>query len=241
VVVYNQNLFNTQYLTLQNDIAKAVEKLSIKHCQLEDRANGLVKGGKTPTKEFIESQCKKILSRQYLKRIINVAVQEDTNCNLRLEYSIDTNAIAQVLDTYLGKNIIITNRQDWDDSRIVKAYRSQFIIEDVFKEMKDRNTGSWWPLHHWTDSKIKVHGLYCTIALLLRALMYRRIRQKGINLSMKRAMAELDAIREVINIYQAKPGQRKQPKQTVLTKTSLLQQKILESLNISIKVEKNSF
>jgi hypothetical protein len=58
---------------------------------------------------------------------------------------------------------------------------------------------------------------------------------------MKRAMAELDAIREVINIYQAKPGQKKQPKQTVLTKTSLLQQKILESLNINIKVEKNSF
>jgi transposase len=241
VVVYNQNLFNTQYLTLQNDIAKAVEKLSIKYCQLEDRANDLVKGGKTPTKEFIESQCKKILKRQYLKRIINVTVQEDTNCNLRLEYSIDTNAIAQVLDTYLGKNIIITNRADWDDSRIVKAYRSQFIIEDVFKEMKDRNTGSWWPLHHWTDSKIKVHGLYCTIALLLRALMYRRIRQKGINLSMKRAMAELDAIREVINIYQAKPGQKKQPKQTVLTKTSLLQQTILESLNINIKVEKKSF
>lgn len=239
VVVFNQNLFNTQYLTLQNDIEKALEKLSIRHCQLEDRAHGLVKGGKTPTKEFIEDQCKKILSRQYLKRIINVSVQEDANCNLRLEYAIDATVLAEVLDTYLGKNIIITNRKDWDDSRIVKAYRSQFIIEDVFKEMKDRNSGSWWPLHHWTDSKIKVHGLYCTIALLLRALIYRRIKQKGINLSMKRAMAELDAIREVINIYPAKPGQKKPPKQTVLTKTSLLQQKIMESLNL--KVEKNSF
>jgi hypothetical protein len=27
----------------------------------------------------------------------------------------------------------------------------------------------------WTDSKIRVHGLYCTIALLRRALMYRRV------------------------------------------------------------------
>lgn len=83
----------------------------------------------------------------------------------------------------------------YDQQKIIKAYRSQFIIEDVFKEKKDRSTGSWWPLYHWTDSKISVHGLYCTIALLLRALILRRVRQAGIGLSMKRVLAELDTIK----------------------------------------------
>jgi hypothetical protein len=103
-----------------------------------------------------------------------------------LEYVVDSSAFSTLADTHLGKNIIISNRQSWDDSRIIKAYRSQFIIENVFKEMKDRTTGSWWPLNHWTDSKIRVHGLYCTIAfaLLLMVLMLRRAKAAGITLSM---------------------------------------------------------
>jgi len=56
-------------------------------------------------------------------------------------------------------------------------------------------------MHHWTDSKIYVHGFYCTIALLLRALIFRRVRNSGIRLSMKRVFKELDGIREVVNIY----------------------------------------
>jgi hypothetical protein len=50
-------------------------------------------------------------------------------------------------------------------------------------------------MYHWTDSKISVHGLYCTIALLMRAVMFRRIRRAGLHLSMKRVLSELDAIK----------------------------------------------
>ena len=234
VVSYNQNLFNSQFLTLQNDMEKAIEKLSLKRLWLRDRANGLIKGGKVPTIESMEKQCQEILCRQYLKGLIKISLKEDTHGMVRLEYSIDSHALSELSETYLGKNIIITNREDWDDPRIITAYRSQFIIENVFKEMKDRTTGSWWPLHHWTDSKIRVHALYCTIALLLRALMHRRISSRGVNLSMKRVLKELDDIREVVNIYPKTHGkrQKKQPEQVVLTKTSQVQQKLIEIFDI---------
>ena len=98
--------------------------------------------------------------------------------------------------------------------------------------MKDRNTGSWWPLHHWTDSKIRVHGLYCTIAVLLRALMLRRIRGAGLELSLKRALRELNAICEVVTIYPRKRRAKTQRKQTTLTKTSEVQQQLLSILGL---------
>ena len=119
------------------------------------------------------------------------------------------------------------------------AYRSQFIIEDVFKEMKDRETGTWWPVGHWTDSKIRVHALYCTIALLLRAVLLRRVRQAGLPLSLKRLLAELDTVREVVNIYPRKRRQTAERRQTVLTKTSQMQQKLLALLEL--EREKNTF
>lgn len=232
IVTYNQDLFDAQWMTLQNDIHKAIEKLASLQQKLEDRVKGLVTGGKTPTTESIEGQCKTILSRQHLKRVIKIAVTKGSDNIPRLEYSLDTETLHTVVDTYLGKNILITNRADWENDKIIEAYRSQFIIEDVFKEMKDRTTGSWWPLYHWTDSKIKVHGLYCTIALLLRSLARRRIRQAGLHISMKRMLSELDAIREVVNIYPGKGRQKGERRQTVLTKTSELQQQLISTLGL---------
>jgi len=126
---------------------------------------------------------------------------------------------------------------DWDDARIILAYRSQYIIEAVFKEIKDRVMGSWWPINHWTDSNIRVHGLYCTIALLLRALLLHRVKQAGLRLSMKRVLSELDAIREAVNIYPRKRHQKKEQKQTVLPATSELQQRLMSIL--AIKKEEN--
>jgi len=58
----------------------------------------------------------------------------------------------------VGKNLIMTDREQWGNDQIILAYRSQFHIEKVFKEMKDRDIGSWWPLYHWTDQKINVHS-----------------------------------------------------------------------------------
>jgi transposase len=57
VVSYNQNLFNAQWLTLQNDISKAIEKLSLLRQKLEDRVNGVITRGKVPTLESVKKQC----------------------------------------------------------------------------------------------------------------------------------------------------------------------------------------
>lgn len=228
VVTYNQNLFESQWLTIQNDISRALEKLSILRQRLEDRAHGIIKGGKAPTTQSVEKQCKDALSRQHLKHLIKTTVTRSAKGIPQLSYELDSKALAELADTYLGKNIIITDREDWDDEAIISAYRSQFMIEDVFKEMKDRHTGSWWPLLHWTDSKIMVHGLYCSIALLLRALAFRRVRQAGIALSMSRFLAELDDIREVVNIYPKKRGQKMHGSQTVLTRISDLQARLMK-------------
>lgn len=232
VVTYNQNLFNAQWLTLQNDITKASEKLSLLQTKLQDRAGGIIKRGKIPTAKSIETQCSNILSRQHLKNIIKVTIRKGPDKVPQLDYTIDTAALDELSQTWLGKNMLITSRDEWADSKIIEAYRSQFIIEDVFKEMKDRNTGSWWPLHHWTDSKIRVHGLYCTIAVLLRALMLRRIRDAGLELSPKRVLRELNAICEVVTIYPRKRRAKTQRKQTTLTKTSEVQRQLLSILGL---------
>lgn len=232
VVTYNQNLFNAQWLTLQKDMERASAKLAAVQQKLQDRAAGLIKGGRAPTVQSVTNQGQTILRRQHLRAVIPLTISTGAQGIPQLSYTIDAAALHKVAETSLGKTILISNRQEWTDDRIIAAYRSQFIIEGVFKGMKDRRTGTWWPLHHWTDAQIKVHGLYCAVAVLLRGLMWRRVRQAGLKLSMNRLLSELGAIREVITIYPPNRGQKTERKQAVLSRTSELQQQLLRILGI---------
>ena len=73
---------------------------------------------------------------------------------------------------------------------------------------------------------------YCTIALLLRALMLRRVKAAKMNLSMKRLLSELDTMRQVINIFPKKRRQKTQRRQVVLSRTSELQDKLIDVLGL---------
>ena len=207
VVTYNPKLAHTQWLTLQNDITKASQRLAELQGRLADRAAGLITGGKRPTLASVQKQCRTALRRQHLQDVIQVTVDEGPQGLPRVIYGAPMPlALQRVAETHLGKTILISNRKEWSDAQIIAAYRSQYLIEAIFKDMKDRTTGSWWPLNHWTDSKLRVHGLYCSTAQLLRSVMWRRVRRAGVKISLKRLLSELDDIREVINLY---PKQRK--------------------------------
>ena len=161
-----------------------------------------------------------------------MTIEDDPKGQPQLTYDIDTEAPNRIAERHLGKTILISNRAEWSVERIIAAYRSQFLIEAVFEEMKDRITGSWWPLNHGTDSKLRVHGWYCSMAELLRSVMWRRVRGAGLKISLRRLLLDLDGIREVINLYPRKGKSQFQPQQTVLTRMSKRQKRLVEILGL---------
>lgn len=225
IVTFNNALYTSQLQSINNEVNKCVEKLSLLSSKLEDRIAGIITKGKKPTKESIEKQSASIRSGQHMKKLISVTV---TECNgiPRLSYHLDNAAFAELCDTYLGKNIIITDNGHWTTEEIIVSYRSQYIIEDVFKQMKDRKTGSWWPMFHWTDQMIRVHGLYCSITLLIRALMMKKIQNAGISMSINRTQEKLSDIREVLNVFSEK--KKKKITQSVVSKMDETQQRLFD-------------
>ena len=232
VLTYNQNLFDSQWATVQNDLAHALGQLAAVQQNLRDRAAGLVKGGTPPTIESLERKCQQILHRQHLHQLVPTTLTLDADGRPQLSYHADAAAQQQLQDTYLGKTLLITSHKEWSDAQVIRAYRSQFVIEEIFHEMKDRHIGAWWPLHHWTDSKIQVHELYCTMAVLLRALLWRRTRQAGLRLSMNGLLAKLGQLRQVINVFPAKRAGQPKPEQVVLTQRDKVQDKLIEILGL---------
>jgi transposase len=234
VVTYNQHLFDSQWATVQNDLAQALSQLAAVRQNLQNRAAGLIKGGTRPSVASVERKCDQILHRQHLRQLVQTTVTQNSAGVPQLDYQADATARQELADTYLGKTLLITGHEEWTDAQVIRAYRSQFVIEEIFHEMKDRRIGTWWPLRHWTDSKIQVHGLYCTIAVLLRALLWRRARQAGLRLSMAGLLEKLGQIQQVINVYPAKRAGQPVTEQSVLTKRDEIQEKLIEILGLQM-------
>jgi len=204
-------------------------------CQVAKRGKnkqGRAKGGTAPTLESVRRKCEQILHRQHLRQLVQTTVSLNSAAVPQLSYQTSAQAQQKLKDTYLGKTLLITGHQQWTDAQVIRAYRSQFVIEEIFHEMKDRHIGAWWPLYHWTDSKIQVHGLYCTMAVLLRALLWRRAHQAGLHLSMSALLQALSQMRQVVNVFPSKRAGQPKPEQTVLTQRDDTQEKLIEILGL---------
>jgi UDP-N-acetylmuramyl pentapeptide phosphotransferase/UDP-N-acetylglucosamine-1-phosphate transferase len=53
---------------------------------------------------------------------------------------------------------------------LLAAYRSQSEAEFRFRQLKDSHVVSISLMHHWTDSKIRVHVFTCVLALAVAHL-----------------------------------------------------------------------
>jgi transposase len=223
IVTFNNNLYVSQVKSINNEINKSLGKLEVIANKLEDRRAGIIKKGKKPSKESVKSQVAKALCGQHMKKLIKTIISEHSGIPT-LTYKLNTDEYTKLADTYLGKNIIITDNHGWSSEDIVVTYRSQYIIEDVFKHMKDRNIGTWWPMYHWTDTMIRVHGFYCSLSLLLRALIMKKAKEAGLPISINKLHDELFGICEVLNVFSK--NKSKQATQSVVSKLDKTQQQL---------------
>lgn len=156
--------------------------------------------GKGYTLESLQRHAKELSQGQYLKDILRIDVRKRRG-RLSLTYHTDAAALARLQRTVLGKRILFTDNHDWSTAEIILAYRSQHHVEATFRQIKEPACLSWRPVHHWTDSKIRVHSCCCVLALTLLNLLHRQAWQAGIEISSRRLREELAGIQEVIHLY----------------------------------------
>src|SRR6266849_5748985 len=230
LVTFNQNLLDGQLQGLTASLIKARRKLRDLQQQLRRWRQGKVKG-KAPALEPVRKQVQAICSGQFVKTILKAEVCA-VRKGLELTYSTDQTALDRLCRVQLGKTILFTDNADWSDEDIVCAYRSQYHIENAFRQMKNPHFLGWSPMYHWTDSKIQVHAFYCVLALLLTSLLQRELARQGEELSVNRILDELGGIQETLIVYPRRQGQRQHTTATCLTRMSPLQSRLFSLLNL---------
>lgn len=128
-----------------------------------------------------------------------------------------------------GKNILFTDHLNWSTKEIILAYRDRYKIERAFRWTEDPSLLRWIPMYHWTDSKIRVHGLTYVMVLLYLSLLNKRKKEVGLKVSLDRLMEILRGIRFALCYY----PRRRQPIRKVC-RLSSTEQELLTSLNVKI-------
>jgi transposase len=228
VVSYSDSFAQKQRRSFTQTLAKAHREL--------DELKGIVERGKhRMDQRALDERLKSILRRRWLKDVIDVEHDLDANT---FTYRTDPEQIERIAQREWGKRIIFTSRHEWSNAQIVAAYRAQSKAENAFRQDKDREFVSYSPTFHWTDQKLKVHGFYCTLALMIVSLIERHIRHAGIRhdgqlLGAKLAMRLLNEIDEVTLVYPPAGGRQGRPRlRTTLAELDNTQQQLYDTLGL---------
>ena len=230
LVTYNENLLAGQLQGIEANLEKTRTQLRELQQGLRRWREGRVKGGRKPTLEGVRHQIDRVLSAQFMKKLIACELSPGTIPEL--SFHTDTQAYGELVRTQLGKTILFTDLEDCSDEDIVLGYRAQSTIENAFRDMKNPHFLGWSPMYHWTDPMIRVHAFYCVLALLLSSLLQRCLHHKGHDLSLPRMFELLGSIQETTVLFAPQSPEKKPRTATCLTKLSEEQQALLQALDL---------
>jgi transposase len=224
VLTHSQTLHDKQSRGFDQTLATAQRRLG----ELADRlARGRTRRGRAAVARDIDT----ILKPRWAGEVITTTLTGDKPAELRLTWRIDTRARTRLERRFFGKRILFTNRDTWTVADIVAGYRSQSEVESGYRQMKDPHLVSFSPMHHWTDSKIRVHVFYCLLALAVAHLMRRQARHAGMPMSVRELLRTLGAIQETVLLYH--DGGKGRPRaRRLLTDMDPTQQRLADLFDI---------
>jgi transposase len=183
------------------------------------------------TEQGIRNKIHRWLSDPFVREVIHYGLEQREN-RWHLTFEVDSTALLQLWSQRLGRTVLLTNRMDWTAEQVVAAYSGQQQIERVFRGLKDGEWLGWGPMYHWTDSKIRVHAFYCMLGISLLQYVHRQSQSAWPDLTVEQLLEQLTPIQQFILLYPPLGDKGPNRVATVLSKQTLAQQALANSLGL---------
>lgn len=224
VLTHSPTLHAKQTAGFDQSLAKATRALT-------ELAAALARGHTRRDRAAVQAAINRITRPRWLDRVLRTTLTGDKPADLRLSWTVDTTARAELETELFGKRLLVTDRDDWPVADLVAGYRSQSDAEGGFRQLKDPHVVSFSPMWHWTDSKIRVHLSYCVTALAVAHLMRRQARHAGLDLSVRELLSQLAGIEETLLLYPSTGGRPRARR--MITEMNPTQQRLFEIFDLT--------
>jgi transposase len=206
IITFDPKSFHTSY----QDLGKKVQRVRKELLNLQQRY--AQEAGQENAAESVKTNLAQICHRLKISpAIFQLKFIQEKGRN-RLEFQLDHGQMAGVV-RHFGKNILITDRQDWTVEEIYDTCMTRAVLGPDMGNLKGGNDNRPYgtakdnhtlfqkallPLYHWTDSKIRVHLFVCVAALTYLTLLVQRLAAHDLTMTPTEAMDELRSLRTAI-------------------------------------------
>jgi transposase len=224
VVKYSASFASEQLHSLTTTLSKTMQSLRRLSAELS-------KPGARFTEQKLRNKITRWLSAQFISELVRyqLELRED---HWQLQFDFDHNALQRLLAHRLGRTVLLTNRLDWTAEQVVAGYSGQQQIEQVFRGLKDGEWLEWGPMYHWTDQKIRVHAFYCMLGISLLQYIRKQAQAAWPGLSLEQLLEQLQQIEQYTLLYPPQGDKGPNRVATVLSKQTLVQQRLAEELGL---------
>lgn len=190
VLYFSEKLRQGQLRGLEQALEKKYQQLTALKTKLTSP------GARKKERLAVAKRVSEILRGERGSELIKVTLLEKENGRFDLTWELDQEFYRWLRETYYGKKILVTCREEWSTEDIISAYHGQEHVERVFKHFKNPYHNSVQPLFHWTDQKIKVHTFICVTGLLLSQLVWKKAKDLGYTSSIETVIDQLSRVRQ---------------------------------------------
>jgi transposase len=181
VVTYNPRTATRQRYNFETKLNKLQSALHEIRSKVREEARGWRQ------EEKIRIRYAKLCEDMHLPNDLYDLSFERSNGQAAMRFNKNYYRIGRYIDKF-GKNILITDLAVWTTDEIVQASLDRYLVEEAFRQSKNDDLVSVFPLRHWTDSKIRCHFLSCIIALSYLRILENKLAEAGIKMTAQRCM-----------------------------------------------------
>ncbi len=204
IIIFDPKTFHKSYQDLGKKVQKVRKELAVlepRYLQEDTGENGV-----QALRDHLVQLCQRL---KISPELFQLSFHRE-NGRLKMALSLNHRQMASNV-RHFGKNILVTDREDWDVAELYEIYTKRGVLET--QRSGARVSGQWsdsgqdsrspiqvtlMPLYHWTGSKIRVHLFVCVAAMTYIALLCQRLNADGFSITSREAMDELRSIRTAI-------------------------------------------
>ncbi|WP_158882239.1 IS1634 family transposase [Amycolatopsis anabasis] len=199
--------------------------------ELEGLAAALDSGAYRHGREQVLSDIARITRARRVDRVLPTEVTGTKPGSIRLAWRIDEAARARLDEEFFGKQLLVTDHEDWPLPDVITAYRARYHLDSTFRRLNDPFVAGPAPRWCWTEDRITVHALVCVLAAAVTHLMRREADRAGLNLSVRELMDQLAGIGETLLRYPSTGGRPRTHR--LLTDRDETQQRLFDLFNLA--------
>lgn len=199
VLTHSKNVHEAQARGLARNLGHATRRL-------DELAMALHTAVHRPSRDEAAAEIARITSFPWGNRVLRTDLTGAEPGDLTLRWWIDESARSRLHRDLFGRQLLVTDHDDWSVAQVITAYRARHRLDTTLKQLADPVVSAPSVNWRWDPHRIAVHGLICALATTVVHLMRRRAQQAGLNLSVRDLLDRLAGIEETVLRYPSTGG-----------------------------------